>query len=255
MDCSVRDNSEFLGNLFSVISPPTLFVFMGNGSLKSEVVYWEDPGLQAADLSIETIEELINSSWARQDNTTGAWVKGWTKKVSRFGTGSFIGFIVVILLPLAFSGLCCLCIKELMTSDEQQTEEQKENQEQIRRMLQSRSTSSKRAGKGLHSRRLMHVAREVPRQLGKMQEKLVTRDERPEYVPQQVTQPARMEQPTSVTQAAATAETREIEGIDEDSQQEDFDDTAGPEGQISEEPPQELMDESTPKDDNLTKRR
>jgi thiol-disulfide isomerase/thioredoxin len=255
MDCSVRDNSEFLGNLFSVISPPTLFVFMGNGSLKSEVVYWEDPGLQAADLSIESIEELINSSWARQDNTTGAWAKGWTKKVSRFGTGSFIGFIVVILLPLAFSGLCCLCIKELMTSDEQQTEEQKENQEQIRRMLQSRPTSTKRrAGKGFHGGRIMNVAREVTRSVTNRDDRS---EYRTEYARQPVTQPPRMEQPTPVTQAAVKEEaTREIEGIDEDdSQPEDLDDTAGPGRQISEEPPQELMDESTPKDENLTKRR
>mmetsp|Transcript_72678 Transcript_72678/g.113722 ORF Transcript_72678/g.113722 Transcript_72678/m.113722 type:complete len:608 (+) Transcript_72678:27-1850(+) len=252
MDCSIRDNSEFLGNLFSVVSVPSLFVFMGNVSLKSEVAYWESPSLQAADLSIETIEDLVNSSWARQDNSTGAWVKGWTKKVTRFGTGSFIGFIVVILLPLAFSGLCCLCIKELLTSDDQ-SEESRENQEKIRRMLQQRPATSKRGGKGLHSRsrRLLQLpreiassAREIPRQLqremprAELQEKLhTTAEHMPREMPREM-----------------LPETRVVEDIDESSEDELLDD-AGPQQQASEEPPEELMDGTAPADENLTKRR
>jgi len=131
-----------LGNLFPVVSAPSLFVFTGNVSLKSEVAYWEDPRLEAADLSFERIEELVTSDWAYQDNSTNAWVKGWTKRVSRFGTGSFIGFIVVILLPLVFCGLCCLCCKELMTSDENADGKQ----EEIKRTLQQPPPPSKNNG-------------------------------------------------------------------------------------------------------------
>lgn len=119
LDTAVRENGNFLSRVFPAVSVPSIFVFNGNATLKSELLYWEDPTLQDADsLSAQAIEDLMANDWARHDNSNIAWAKGWGKWTFRFGTGTVIGFIIVVFVPLTLCCICFFCVRELMTPDD-----------------------------------------------------------------------------------------------------------------------------------------
>lgn len=121
MDAAGKEAGDFMSRVFPAASVPGIFVFSGNVTLKSDLVYWESPYLTDADnLTLNVIEDLMLSGWARQDSSTWSWYKSWNKRIYRFGTGSVIGFIVAVFTPCLVLGFCCLCFHELMRADDEE---------------------------------------------------------------------------------------------------------------------------------------
>lgn len=124
VDLSNRDNADYMSSTFPVVVVPGLFVFTGNPAFKSDITFWEDPEFTPEELSLESLEDLIYSDWAKHDASAKSRAKGWGKNIYRFGSGSIIGFILVIFLPLALSIVCCLCVWDIATSNESSDEAQ-----------------------------------------------------------------------------------------------------------------------------------
>lgn len=124
IDTSQRENANFMSRVVGAVSVPSIFILPGNITYQSHIMYWEDPTLRTASgLSDERIQAMMLDSWARHDNTTISWAKGWGKWSYRFGTGSVGGFVIMIFIPLAVSCMCFFCIRELMQSDDHFEEE------------------------------------------------------------------------------------------------------------------------------------
>lgn len=119
VDISAREHANWVSRVFPAVTVPSIFVLSGNISAR-EFVYWEDPTLDdAEELSLEALEDLMEDDWARQDETKWSTGKAWVKWIYRFGTGTVIGFVIVVFIPVFLCGLCGLCLRELMISDEE----------------------------------------------------------------------------------------------------------------------------------------
>jgi len=113
VNMSVADNEQFMRREFPLVQPTCIFLFNGM------VTYWENPSFNnPLDITSESIDALLSSDEARQDGSFGASVKQQRKRVIRFATGSVVGLLSVIGLPLLAAACCFLCIREMCASDD-----------------------------------------------------------------------------------------------------------------------------------------
>jgi len=119
LDTSKRENSRFLSKMFPAVSVPSIFIYSGNTTLKSELLYWEDPLLDHADfLSLDRLEVLMADDWNRHDDSTESWIKAWRKWIYRLGSGSTAGFVLCVVIPIVVILMLFCCIRELFKPDE-----------------------------------------------------------------------------------------------------------------------------------------
>jgi len=118
IDAYRRDNAGFLSRVFPAAAVPSMFVFVGNVTLKSDILYWESPTLRPSGLNYYALEDLMADNWARHDNGKISTAKAWGKWFYRFGTGTFTGFFLVIFCPFIVGLMLYCCLRELWASDD-----------------------------------------------------------------------------------------------------------------------------------------
>lgn len=121
LNSSAADHADYLAETFPLVSPkwsssPRVFVMVGKD------VYFENPSFSIADVSAASLDELMASSEARQDNSAMGWLHGKRKITTRLAFSSLSGFLTVLLVGLAVTvcpaGCCCMCVYALMDSDD-----------------------------------------------------------------------------------------------------------------------------------------
>lgn len=118
---SDEDSKDLLHKTFPLMSAavlpvPRIFAAsVDGGALR----YWEDPSMtRAEDLTLESIEALLNNQEALQDGSAGAWVKSRRKVYVRFASQSSLSLVLAILVPLLVGGFVVMCCKAICASDE-----------------------------------------------------------------------------------------------------------------------------------------
>merc|ERR1712098_9653 len=111
-------NKEMLAYQWPLCSDvPRIYIFAG--SPKRNPQYWEDRSLLHLDnFNKESIEGLLNSSFALNDDTTASWVTGQSKLYVRTLSGSTMGMIQGIGIPVVGILFCVYCCKALCASDD-----------------------------------------------------------------------------------------------------------------------------------------
>merc|ERR1712146_295867 len=81
-DATHEDGKDLLDYRFQLMLPsvlrgPRFFVFQG------DKIYWEDPSLTPDDFSLAKVDAMMNSFWAKQDESMPCWMKQKVKTYFR----------------------------------------------------------------------------------------------------------------------------------------------------------------------------
>eukprot|EP00406_Dinophysis_acuminata_P007625 CAMPEP_0179223566 /NCGR_PEP_ID=MMETSP0797-20121207/7308_1 /TAXON_ID=47934 /ORGANISM="Dinophysis acuminata, Strain DAEP01" /LENGTH=203 /DNA_ID=CAMNT_0020930455 /DNA_START=145 /DNA_END=756 /DNA_ORIENTATION=+ len=111
------DLMKYVATKFPLLSPwvspaPYVFVFAGTR-------YWESPSLvDPENVTLASIEALMSDEEALQDGSWRSWAKEKRKTFIRLGTGSFTGFLAVVIAPAALLLCCRMGVRALLADDE-----------------------------------------------------------------------------------------------------------------------------------------
>lgn len=114
VNMSDADIRTYMGNKFPLVTAsPQVFLFSGENS------YWEDPSLvDLKGLTHDRINSLMASAEAKHDGSWTSTFKARRKQVARLATGSFVGAVIVVMVPSLAASCCWLCVRELMRGDQ-----------------------------------------------------------------------------------------------------------------------------------------
>lgn len=95
---------------------PRVFAFAGTPS--KDPRYWEDSSLiHPGNVTAASVAALLASEWALHEDSVISWGKDKGKRYVRLATGSTLGLLAAIAMPLLFLSCCSWCCSALMAID------------------------------------------------------------------------------------------------------------------------------------------